>query len=103
MTTYKCDLEKSRIWLDKQITVDDYTVDGFTVDSLCNHTAEIVFFRWEKLSADKTIPACELPAEVRERGYIKVIQKRKIAKFIDGKIVISIDGCKYQIGGYEII
>ena len=96
-----------RIWLNKQIEIDGYTVDGFTVDHLQPITGkriEVVFFKYQRPEGyEHILCECDLPREVRERGYIKVIGKNKMMQFNKGVVCVSVNGIKYPIGNYEEI
>lgn len=72
-------------WIDKQREIDGYMVDAFRLASLKNHTAEIIFLKWND-----------------DRTFTKVIRKNKRVSFADGKTIIVLYGLKYCIGTYSI-
>lgn len=94
-----------RVWLNKQIEIDGYTVDGFSVD--CNQLIngkkiEVVFFRYQRPEGyEHILCECDLPREVAECCYIKVIGKNKMMQFNKGVVCVSVSGIEYPIGNYK--
>lgn len=88
-------LDKSDKYLDKQRQIEDNdgwkrTVDGFYVHGMSKNSVNIIFF--------KLVPIAE--TENMKWQQMKIMDKTKRVKYIDGKMVISISGFEYQVGTY---
>lgn len=92
--------DQSEKWLDKQREIDSYTVDGFKVENIHGKTAKIVFLYWRIPREYENMRMYELPQNVRNAAWVKIIRKNKRITFENGKLIISICGLKYQIGTY---
>lgn len=95
--------DRSEKWLDKQREIDGYMVDGFKVENIRGKTAEIIFLYWKIPREYEHMRVYELPKNVRDTAWVKVIRRNKRITFENGKLIISICGLKYQIGTYTEI
>lgn len=98
---YKIAPDYTEKWLDKALIIDGYTVDAFRLTDTYRHTAEITFLKWEVPTEYNFILACDLPERIKNNAFKKVIKKNKRITFIDGNMIISVNGLKYCIGKYE--
>lgn len=88
-------LDKTDKYLDKQRQIEDNdgwkrTVDGFYVHGMSKNSVNIIFF--------KLVPIAE--TENMKWQQMKIMDKTKRVKYIDGKMTISICGFEYQVGTY---
>lgn len=88
-------LDTTDKYLDTQRQIEDNdgwkrTVDGFYVHGMKKNSVNVIFF--------KLMPIAE--TENRKWQKVKIMDKTKRVKYIDGKMTISISGFEYQVGTY---
>lgn len=98
---YKILPDYTEKWLDKVLTIEGYNVDAFRLSNIYKSTAEIFFLRREVPAEYSYTPAYKLPEHIRNNAFLKIIQKNKRITFVDGEMIISINGLKYCIGKYK--
>lgn len=103
------ELDFSEKWLDKQRELEcsdgfKRPIDGFRVEEISKtgKTVEVAMFQWKKPEGyENFLCACDLPVNVRKRGFVWMTTLKKRINYVGDSMEISIAGQRYRIGTFK--